>query len=121
MAKLSRRLALAGLAAAATGAGTATGRADPPGSLFLDFENNTASMVQTAQDIGQPRPRITKAPAKLSETVAANIVAGAQPIGKCHIIVAYQGQLYIVPDKQLADSNKASDMVVKAAMHTMSD
>lgn len=119
MAKLSRRLALAGLAAAATGAGTDAARADSPGSLFLDFNDNSASMVETPQHAGQPKPRITKAPVKLSEDAAAAIVAGAQPCADCNIIVAYKGQLYIVPDKKLNDTGMASDMVMKAAMHTM--
>jgi len=118
--KLSRRLAmLFGFAAAASAAGVAVTRADVPGELFLDLDENNASVVSPPRD--QARPRISKLPAKLSDEDTAALVAGAQPVGACNIIVAYRGQLYIVPDKQLASGKMASVTVMEAAMHATTD
>jgi hypothetical protein len=118
--KLSRRLAMmSGFAAAASAAGVGVTRADVPGELFLDLNENNASVVNPPRD--QSQPRISKLPAKLSDEDADTLVAGAQPVGACHIIVAHRGQLYIVPDKRLASGKMASAKVMEAAMHTTTD
>jgi hypothetical protein len=118
--ELSRRLAMMfGFAAAASAAGVAVTRADVPGYLFLDLNDNQATVVNPPRD--QSQPRISKLPAKLSDEDADALVAGAQPVGACHIIVAHRGQLYIVPDRRLASGKMASAKVMEAAMHTTTD
>jgi hypothetical protein len=115
--KLSRRLAMMfGFAAAASAAGVAVTRADVPGYLFLDLDDNHATVVNPPRD--QSSPRISKLPAKLSDEDADALVADAQPVGRCHIVVAHRGQLYIVPDKRLAGGEMASAKVMEVAMQT---
>lgn len=110
--KLSRHLALILVSAAAASViGTAITRADPPGFLFMDINNNDALVVQPPHD--QVRARIFKQPAKLPDDLAAAIAAGAQPAGD-DVIVVYNGRLYIVPDKKVKD-HMATHMVMVAA------
>jgi hypothetical protein len=113
MTKLSRRLALTlGFVAAVSAAGIAITQADPPGDLFMDFDNNSAALVHPPHD--QAKARISRPVAKLDDDVAAAIAAGAQPVGSS-IILAYRGQLYIIPDKQLEGGKMVSQMVMGAA------
>ena len=110
--KLSRRVALMMvLAAAASALGTAITRADPPGYLFLDINDGHVLVVQKPHD--QMAARIFKEPAKLPDDIADRIAADAQPVGD-HMIVAYKGQLFILPDKKLGE-HMATHMVMNAA------
>jgi hypothetical protein len=110
--KLSRQVALiAVLAAAGAALGTAITRADPPGYLFMDINNNQALVVQKPRD--QVTARIFKEPAKLPDNIATRIADGAQPVGD-HVIVVYNGQLYILPDKKVGE-HMATHMVMSAA------
>jgi hypothetical protein len=112
--RLSRRLAMRlGFGAAASAAGATITRADPPGYLFLDLDDNSASVVHPPRD--QARARISKLPAKVSDEVATAIVEGAQPVSSSSVVLAYRGHLYIVPDKQLEGGKIASEMVTRAA------
>ena len=111
--RLSRRVALMMfLAAAASALGTAITRADPPGYLFMDIDNNHALVVQKPHD--QMTARIFKQPAKLPDDIADRIAAGAQPVPVDHLIVEYKGQLYILPDKKVGE-HMATRMVMNAA------
>jgi hypothetical protein len=84
----------------------AIAQADSPGSYFLDFPERMALVVDATG----------KAPkAMISEDAARAITAGAQPVSGASIILIYQGNLYIVPDKRLGDGKMASDMVRSSA------
>lgn len=110
--KLSRHLPLIVVsAAAASMIGMAITWADTPGYLFMDIKNNDALVVQPPHD--QVMARIFKQPAKLPDDLAAAIAAGAQPVGD-DVILVHNGQLYIVPDKNIKD-HKATHMVMVAA------
>jgi hypothetical protein len=110
--KLPRHLALIVVSAAAGSViGTAITWADPPGYLFMDIKNNDALVVQRPHD--QVTARIFKQPAKLPDDLAAAIAAGAQPVGD-DVILAYKGQLYILPDKDIK-GHMATHMVMAAA------
>jgi hypothetical protein len=109
-----RLLALSALATAvAFTAGTAITRADPPGYLFRDIDNNHALVVQPPRD--QALARIFKEPTKLPDEVASAIVEGATPLDDSGIILAYHGRLYILPDKDLGAGTMASHTVMKHA------
>ena len=111
--KLSRRVALmVVLAAAASALGTAITRADAPGYLFMDINDGDALVVQKPHD--QMTARIFKQPAKLPDDMADRIAADAQPVPVDHLIVAYKGQLYILPDKKVGE-HMATHMVMNAA------
>jgi hypothetical protein len=111
--KVPRRLALSLIfAAAASAAGIVITRADTPGYLFMDLDEGGAAVARPPSD--QTKARIHGNTAKLSEDIAAAIANGAQPIG-ASIILAYRGQLYIVPDKQLEDGKMASEHVMGPA------
>jgi hypothetical protein len=111
--RLSRRVALMTfLAAAAAALGTAITRADPPGYLFMDINDGHALVVQKPHD--QMTARIFKEPAKLPDDMATRIADGAQPVPVDHLIVVYQGQLYILPDKKVGE-HMATHMVMNAA------
>jgi hypothetical protein len=113
--KFSRQLAAAALlGATAIGVGTAITRADTPGFLFMDINNNQALVVQPPKD--QTTARIFKQPAKVTGNLAAAIAAGAQPVGDS-VILAYEGKLYILPDKKInmGGEHMASHMVMTAA------
>ena len=108
----SRQLALlVVLAAAASGLGVALTWADPPGFLFMDINNDQALVVQQPHE--QAAARIFKQPTKLTDDLASAIAAGAQPVGDS-VILAYQGRLYILPDKQVGQ-HMATHMVMGAA------
>ena len=113
--EFSRRFAVMGvLAAIASAAGMAITWADPPGYLFMDIDNNHAMVVQPPKD--QTIARIFKQPTKLSDDLASAIAAGAQPVGDS-VILAYRGQLYILPDKEvkMGGGHMATHMVMGAA------
>jgi hypothetical protein len=113
---LRRRLALSLIfAAAMSAAGIAITRADSPGYLFMDLDNAGAAVARPPSD--QTKARIHGHTAKLSEDIAAAIADGAQPVGPS-IIMAYRGQLYIVPDKQLGDGKMASEHVMGSALRS---
>jgi hypothetical protein len=108
----TRRIAMVTvLAASATAALTAITRADPPAFLFMDIDNNDAMVVQPPTN--QTAARIFKQPTKLSDELADAIVSNGQPVGDS-VIVAYQGKLYILPDKKVG-SHMASHMVMRTA------
>jgi hypothetical protein len=110
--KFSRRVALVVVVAAGASAlGTVITRADPPGYLFMDIDNNQALVVQKPRD--QMTARIFKQPTKLADDLAARIADGAQPAGD-GVIVVYKGQLYILPDKKVGE-HMATHMVMGAA------
>ena len=109
---IQRQISIALIAAAAAAFGAAVTWADVPGYLFMDIENNHALVVQPkAPDAA--KARIFKQPTAIPDDLASGIIAGAQPIGDC-IIVAYQGKLYMVPDKKQGE-HMASHMVMRAA------
>ncbi len=110
--KFSRRVAVIVAVAGASALATAITRADPPGYLFMDIDNDQALVVQKPRD--QTPARIFKQPAKLPDELAAKIAAGAQPVGNDGVIVVYKGQLYILPDKKVGE-HMASHMVMGAA------
>lgn len=112
----SRQLAFMTVGAVvALGAGTVITRADVPGYLFMDIDNNHAMVVNAPRDQGPAR--ISKEPTNLPDDIAAAIAADGKPIGPNHIILAYHGQLYILPDKDLGAGKMASHMVMNAAAH----
>ena len=78
----------------------------------MDIDNNQALVVQKPHD--QMTARIFKQPAKLPDDLAAKIAAGAQPAGD-GVIVVYNGQLYILPDKMVEAGHMATHMVMGAA------
>src|SRR5260370_42474955 len=80
--------------------GIAIARADVPGELFLD--KDMAYCVH-------PTGKTVKA--KIPDGAAKSITAGAQPVTNPSIILFYEGQLYIVPDKQLENGSMASETV----------
>lgn len=107
---LHRRLAMTLiLAAALSPAGMALVRADSPGGLFMDLDEGAAVVARPATT--EAKARIMKPATLPSDEVAAAIREGAQPVGT-HVILAYRGQLYIVPDKQVGDK-----MVSELVMH----
>src|SRR5258708_35902860 len=79
--------------------GIAIARADVPGELFLD--KDMAYCVH-------PTGKTVKA--KIPDGAAKSITAGAHPVTNPSIILFYEGQLYIVPDKQLENGRMASEM-----------
>ena len=84
----------------------AIAQADPPGYDFIMFPERMALVVDATG----------KAPkAMISEDAAEAITAGALPLSGASIVLMYQGKLYIVPDRQLADGKMASDMVKSSA------
>jgi hypothetical protein len=117
--RLGRHLALVVLSAAAASViGTAITRADVPGLAFIDINNNDALVVQPPHD--KVSAQMSKQPAKLSDDLAAAIVAGAQPVDGNDVIIVYKGQLYIVPDKKIKD-RMATEMVVSAGAPSRSN
>lgn len=117
--KRSKRLTLpVVLAAAASAFGAAITWADPPGYLFMSINNDDALVVQSSRE--QMPARIFKQPAKLPEDLASAIAAGAQPAGDS-VILAYHGQLYILPDKKVQGDHMATHMVMGAAGAPMHD
>lgn len=76
--------------------------ADTPGYEFMTFQDGMCLLMDGT---GQA----TKG--KISEEDAKAITAGAQPVSGSSIILMYHGQIYIVPDKRLADGRMASDVV----------
>ena len=112
--KLFQHLALgAASAVVVLAAGTAITRADPPGYLFMDIDNNYAMLVQAPHD--QALARITRQPAKLDDDVASAIAKDGTPVGANNIILVYQGQLYVLPDKDLGTGKMASQHVMMRA------
>ena len=109
--KFSGRVALIVAVAGASALATAITRADPPGYLFMDIDNNQALVVQKPHD--QMAARIFKQPTKLPDDLAARIAEGAQPAGD-DVIVVYNGKLYVLPDKKLGE-HMATHMVMGAA------
>ncbi len=99
------------LAAVVSPAGIALVRADPPGGLFLDLDDGGAAVVRPPG--AQAKARIAKPetipPADITEAVKE----GALPVGTS-VILAYHGELYIIPDKQLV-GKMASEMVMGSA------
>src|SRR5258708_36452047 len=79
--------------------GIAIARADVPGELLLD--KDMAYCVH-------PTGKTVKA--KIPDGAAKSITAGAHPVTNPSIILFYEGQLYIVPDKQLENGRMASEM-----------
>lgn len=77
----------------------------------MDINNNQALVVQKPHD--QVTARIFKEPAKLPDDIATRIADGARPVGD-HVIVVYNGQLYILPDKKVGE-HMATHMVMSAA------
>jgi hypothetical protein len=99
------------LAAAVSPAGIALVRADSPGGLFLDLDEGGAAVVRPPS--AQAKARIATPPAIPSEDIATAIKEGAQPVGTA-VILAYHGELYIMPDKQIG-KRMASEMVMNPA------
>lgn len=112
--KFSRHLALTAVATiVALAAGVAVSRADPPGYLFMDIADNHALVVQPPRE--QTIARISKQPTRLPNDIARVIAADGEPVGANRIIIAYHGQLYILPDKDLGGGKMASHMVASNA------
>jgi len=112
--KSSRHLALTAVATiVALAAGVAVSRADPPGYLFMDIADNHALVVQPPGE--QTMARVSKQPTRLTDDFAAAIAADAEPVGANRIIIAYHGQLYILPDKGLGGGKMVSRMVTRNA------
>lgn len=91
-------------------------RADAPGYDFMELNNNSAMVAQVPHQ--QATARISHLPTTLSDDVAAAIAKDAEPVGTDNIILAYKGQLYILPDKDLGGGRMASRAVGEAAAHT---
>lgn len=94
------------LTAVASLLGAAVTLADAPGSYFMMFPEGMAMVVDATG-------KATRA--KISEETAKEITAGAQPMGANGIVLLYQGKLYIVPDKPLADGEMMSAKVMAGA------
>ena len=115
--RFSRHLAVITLvAAAASAAGIAVTWADTPGYLFMDIQDNSALVLHPPRE--QAMAQISKQPTQLPDDLASAIADGAQPIGASHIILAYHGQLYLLPDKAVKDGHMASHMVASMASGT---
>ena len=63
----------------------------------------------------QTLARITKVPATLDDDIASAIAKDGTPVGPNHIIIVHQGQLYVLPDKDLGAGMMASQHVMKSA------
>ena len=94
------------LTAVASLLGAAVALADAPGSYFMMFPEGMAMVVDATG-------KATRA--KISEETAKEITAGAQPMSANGIVLLYQGKLYIVPDKPLADGEMMSAKVMAGA------
>jgi hypothetical protein len=92
--------------------------ADVPGYLFLDLNDNHATVVHPPRD--QSQPRISKLPAKLSDEDTDALVAGRSARGS---LPHHRGpsRTALVPDKRLAGGEMASAKVMEAAMQTTRD
>jgi hypothetical protein len=93
------------LAAAISLLGAGMAHADVPGYEFM-FPEGMAMVVDGTG-------KATKA--KITEDVAKEITAGAQPLGEAGIVLLYQGKLYIVPDRRSADGKMMSSKVMSSA------
>jgi hypothetical protein len=85
--------------------GFGAARADVPGYEFMMFPEGMAMVVDSSGKASR---------AKISEETAKMITAGAQPLSGDGIILLYQGKLYVVPDKALADGKMMSSMVMSS-------
>ena len=106
---IQRQIVFALVLACAAALGAVVTWADVPGYLFMDIDNHHAMVVRQQEQKAQ----IFKAPAKLPENLAASIAEGGQPVGDS-VIVVYNGQLYIIPDKKIGN-HMASHMVMREA------
>lgn len=62
--------------------------------------------------------QISRQPTTLPDDLASAIGDVAQPLGSSNIILAYRGQLYVLPDKALKEGHMASHMVMAVAFGT---
>lgn len=89
------------------------GQADVPGYDFMMFPDRMALVVSpSAIDSSGKAPK-----AVISEKDAAALTAGAKPLSGTMIVLFYQGKVYIVPDKQMANGTMASHVVETMAAH----
>jgi hypothetical protein len=95
--------------ACAAALGAAVTRADSPGALFQDINNDHAMVVRMQEQQAQ----IFKVPTKVPEDLAASIAEGGTPVGNS-LIVVHKNQLFIVPDKKIR-VHMASRMVMHEA------
>ena len=105
---LRPRLEIALIAAALSVAGIASVHADSPGGLFIDLDDGGAAVIRPPT--AQAKAHIAKPAAIPDADIVAAIKEGALPADTT-LIVAYQGQLYVVPDR-LIRNRMASEMVM---------
>jgi hypothetical protein len=80
--------------------------ADPPGYDFMMFPDRMALVVGDANHAPK---------GVISETDAAALTAGAQPLSGRSIVLMYHGKYYLVPDKRLPNGEMASHAVMSSA------